>query len=744
MTVNSIDFSNLSGGLNTAFTNEMMADNEFSELKNIDIESKGTLKRRKGMFKHYQPSVEGKGQGFFRLFRKGRVPLEVFAINGKLYQRPIDSIETNELLDYEFDSAQEGYKIVKLKLENAKEDSVITLFEENTLTLSEVDSITEANQFVLASGELKLSLSNDDTAWVDEPTIVDMRSFFEENRFGINYETKSELIAITGLEKGFQKTRNIEATQYKEKLYIATGTKLVEFDGVSAKVVEPHKPTPLEALYIGTNALADDPDNFMTDGVANDLRIDGVTSNLKLGVINTPTILTAHISKPADITEVEYKFMYRRVGTETWTTGQDYSVSKTYSFKPDGIGDYEFDVYARKKAEVVEPPAEPQEETPVRFIVPKYTVKETDENVYLNFSAIHRCNRILLHWERLIMYGDDFNSSMIYISHLKRPEYFPTSNSLSFENKEMGQITSLLRYRDMIVAFTPNSIQALYGKSPEDYQRFTLNTGVGCIAPFSAKVVNNYVVFLSKDGVYLLDSVGITEERANVTKIDTKVENIVSKVENAVAVVDDGQYKLFFPGERKALRTYYEQNWIWTKDESEKLDISNTEEREGILYVQSDLTGAVYYFKEGHWMDDDFVYEDLIVTKEYDFGLPYIDKKIKMMKFLLSTTDRPINLFVSLVGDGNLLVNPMKSYAKVEDGEVVWVEEIMSNLRIASGSVLGTWLMGIDAFGSRDVMHYKERVSGRFKRLRLIISHKEPTSNNLISYGFMLVRGKNR
>lgn len=732
----SVDFSNLSGGLNTAFSNELLASNEFLELKNMEIDSRGTLKRRKGLFKYYDPSVQGFGQGFFRLFRKGRLPIEIFAINGKLYQRPLDSISLNELLDYEYDSVGTGYRVIRLPLTNFKTNTTITLNTDNTLTLANVASITAANQISLSAGFLKLSLPDNLTGWSATPNLTQMRNFFLTNKFGFTYEVPSTELVVTGLPLGFQKIRSIEAVQYKDKMYLATGTKMIVFDGATASVLDPYKPTTLEALYIGTNALADDPSNFMADGVANELRIDGVTSSLRIGVINTKTTLTVYVSKPDTIPSVEYKISYRKVGDANWTLGRDFTTTKTYDFIPTSTGDYEFDVYARKAGDTVA--------TPARFIVPSYTVKSKDENEVLDFSAIHRCNRVLLHWERIIVYGDDYNSSMIYISDLKKPSFFPIPNSLSFENKEMGQITSLVRYRDMLVAFTPSSIQALYGKSPDEYQRVTLNTSIGCISPFSTRVVNNYIVFLSKDGVYLLESVGYTEEKANVTKIDQKVNNIVKRVTNAVGSIHNGQYKVFFPSEKKLLRTYYDQNWSWAKDESEKMDISYANEWDDLLYVQSMSTGTVYYFKDGLYSDDGYVYEDLVVTKEYDFETPYSDKKIKEMKFLLSTSDKTVNLSLSLVGDGNLLVNPNNNRAEVVNGSVVWVEELMANLSIHSGTVMGAWVLGLDGFGRRETVHHKQRISGRFKRLRLMLSHKEATSNNIISFGFIYTVGKSR
>ena len=145
-------------------------------------------------------------------------------------------------------------------------------------------------------------------------------------------------LPITGLPNGFQKDRSIEAVQWKDKLFIATGTELVEYDGMEAKVVEPYKPKPLEALYIGTNGLADFPDNYLEDGEGL-LAINGVIPSMRYGAANQPTTFTTFITKdPAEV--VEYKYEYGKkewatgTGTENLLIGKDWSSSKTWTFTP--------------------------------------------------------------------------------------------------------------------------------------------------------------------------------------------------------------------------------------------------------------------------------------------------------------------------------------------------------------------------------------------------------------------------
>lgn len=532
-----------------------------------------------------------------------------------------------------------------------------------------------------------------------------------------------EVLAIEGLPN-FQGNKQIEAVQFKDKMYIATGTKLVMYDGTTAKVIVPYTPQPLEALYIGTNALADNPDQFITDGESAFLRIDGVTLDKRYGVANSPTTFKAYVSKPTGI--VEYKWEWRKLNTDTWNDWKDHSAFtadlKEVSWVT-STGDYEIRVLARMQGDTF------QEE----YYIPKYTVNETDENKKEDTSNIHACNRIVLHWNRIIMYGDAKQPDMIYISDLDRPDYFPTLNTLRFENERREPLTALVEFRDMLVAFTPTSIQALFGKSPQDYSRLMLSNAIGCIAPFSAQVMENYLAFLSQEGVHILKTLGYTENRANVQKIDTKIDNIIPRDTNACALVVDGQYQLTFPDTQKRFRYYYQQQ-VWSKDESPSLDFVRSYEWEGVTYNQK-TDGSVLVIADSY-TDDGYVYTDHYVTKEYDFGMPYNPKKLKELQMLLHHFGGEQKLAVSVFVDGMNILGQNKSYASINDaGEVVWNIQGNDNVVLDAGTSFGYWKLGESAFGGEHNKIIKLPLSGKGHRVRVEVTHTEPTPTHLLGLG---------
>jgi hypothetical protein len=85
-------YMDFSGGINTETSNERLADNEFTQMQNVDLNSRGSVKKRTGRVSHTNiletnPSVRN-AQGAFFFYRKGQTePDFIFVANGSLYYR---------------------------------------------------------------------------------------------------------------------------------------------------------------------------------------------------------------------------------------------------------------------------------------------------------------------------------------------------------------------------------------------------------------------------------------------------------------------------------------------------------------------------------------------------------------------------------------------------------------------------------------------------------------------------------
>lgn len=455
----------------------------------------------------------------------------------------------------------------------------------------------------------------------DEIVVVDGRFFIN----GVEH-------TVDGVS--FQTERMMEAVQWYQTTYIATGTKLIQWDGTELKVVEPHKPEPLMALYVGTNALAEDPDAFIADGTGATVQLNGVKFSERYGVMNQEFTMTVFSTKPAGTT-IEYKFEYRFpfMPDGTYHLGRDWSENNVYTHKAEGEGTMQFRILARKKGEQL---------SSAQYYVPQYTIKPAvdpdDLNPPQDEGGIHSCNRILLHWERLILYGDTVNVNTIYISHLKYANYFPFPNTLFFETTKTEPLNALVKFRDSIIAFTDTSIQALYGKGPSDYRRVVLNTSLGCIAPRGACVMDNYVAFVSPEGLYYLKSVGYVDDKANVAPLAEKIDNMIPKNDrSAVLTMYQGHLYLGYPEQSKRFR-YHKGLSAWGMDTSEYLDVVSSLVHDNELYhLRKD--GMIVKEDENVWKDLEVDYTCKMVTRYMDFNMPYHIKKMKELQFTARSSE---------------------------------------------------------------------------------------------------------
>lgn len=639
-------YSDFSGGMNTEISNERLADSEMLYLENVDLSSRGSLKKRAGFRRITTNDLNGVGQGMFFYFKDGgnNPPQFVIASGGKLY-----------IQEYAGDTA----KLASIK---------------NT----------------------------------------------DGTDFG-----------------AFQTARPIDATQYKDTLYLATGTKLLTYKGEVdetgnpiVRVLEPYKPTPLEAIYIGTNALADNPDAYIQDRVAGQLAVLGIKPSKRSGVANEVTTFIAYIEKPETMT-VEYKWEYKLQSASTFTLGKDFNVSNTWEFKPTTVGTYTIKVTVRDKAATT---------TTSEYEIPNYEILEVADkrDEIIDHTDIHTCTMIKLHWDRLLLARGDKYPEYLYMSDLNNPAYIPMTNALRFESGRNEAITALQRYRDMLVVFTRTTIQALFGKSPRDYERRLIHDGIGCVAPRSCRIVGNGITFLSEEGVQELRSVGQTQEYLNVKKLDGSVTSLIQPIENAIGAYYNNQYRLNFPDQNIIYRLY-PQDEVWTHDKSSRLHFSSMKSYSGDFFYQDNQTGVLYQLDRSLTSDDGEVYKMVARTKWYDLGAEYNYKKLKKLYILAKHYTKTVNLYVTVYADAREALSVDKSYATVtEQGDTEWVSLQEPNFQFRAGTILGEWVLGVDPLGYTDMsVQMTNLQSGKCRRVQLTFEHRDDSPVEIFSFGIL-------
>lgn len=731
-------YNDFSGGMNTDTSNDRLNNNEFVVLDNVDLLGRGSAKRRTGR-EHYlkQPLPAGTGQGLFHYFRKGQAEPDIIAaVSGKLYiSRPpgfseanaigINGTRTNWFIDkgadvyFSFTAPATGVYALE-----AVGVGGLQIWRGNENLNDKTYTFEEGETYILVVNSYNEEVSGGFTL-VIEPTF---NVIVPENPPTL--KSTWSVIAITGLPDGFQKDLPIEAAQYNSDLFIATGTKLVEYNGTIAKVVEPYKPSSMEAIYIGTNGLADNPDAYIQDGVSAQLSVSGIRPVQRSAVANQPMVFTAFISKPESMTSVEYKWEYRKVGATTWTLGRNFTADangKSWELLVTETGKYEIKVTVRKTGTTTPTPD---------FTITNYPVNEVEDktNQTLPVKGIQKCRKIILHWDRLLLAKDDLNPQQMYISDLNNPRYFPTTNSINFDANKQEPITAMVRYRDMLVIFTRSTIQTLTGKSPLDYRRIMVHDGLGCIADRSAQVIGNHIIFLSNEGIQMLSPTPLTLETLNVKPIDYPIRQSVVRDSNACALVHENQYWLCLPTESVIFRYYYETK-VWVRDTSSKLNIADFLDYNNMVYELT-TDGNLYKQNNSVYNDVDEVYPMIVESKYYDLSIMFNYKKLKNLYVLARHFASNTNLKVTVYSDSALSLTPEKGQAVVSpDGYVVWESTSEPNMHFYAGTILGAWVLGVNPLGDVQLSVQKARVRGKCRRVKVIFEHQQDGPCEIYAFG---------
>jgi hypothetical protein len=323
----------------------------------------------------------------------------------------------------------------------------------------------------------------------------------------------------------------------------------------------------------------------------------------------------------------------------------------------------------------------------------------------------------------------------LYMSHLNTPNYFPSLLNLEFDNPKRESLTTIVHYRNSLVVFTKSSTQALYGTGPDDYRRVMLHTDLGCIAPYGAAVMKNHIGFLSLQGIYALKTMGLTDDKATVEKLDVKIDNLVPRDTNALVVFTDSQLQVTFPSRKQRFR-FYSELGSWTKDFSDKFSFYGMQNIDGDIYCLGDR--ALYLFDKEVYTDDGYVYTNYWETKYLNFGQPYHKKKLKEVQILTAPKDEEMTCTVYVYADEEAVITPDDSYASIVDGAVVWNTVIEPNFHVSGGSTFDEkWVLGDSVLGRNVFAVNKLRLTGKCLRTRIRVSSDEPKENHFMGFAYV-------
>lgn len=546
-------------------------------------------------------------------------------------------------------------------------------------------------------------------------------------------------ITDSGSPWTFQATLPVEAVQYQGSLFVATGTKLVEVSFTTlwvAVTVTPYTPTVQEAIYIGVNALSPNPMAYIADGVATPIVVVGISPAKRQGAVNVNTTLTAYINKPSGVTSIDYKWEYKRSVDTAYTLGRDFTAGapgKSWDLNVSTATDYDIKVTVRDTAV----PA-----TVFSYTFSGYTVTETAIPADLTYTGIQSCRKVLLYWDRIMLYGDSTNPHQMYISDLQNPRFFPSTNSINFDTGKREAIQTIVKFQSYLVIFTNTSIQTLVNKDPSSYERFLIHDSVGCISQKSAQVIGNQIIFQSYEGIQSLTPNPYRVETMSVKRADIPIASEVPKDSDACSLFFDNQYWLCFPSKSVIYRYYFESG-IWAKDVSKsvgaipaRLNITQFAKTGNAVYNLT-TDGNIFIHDNNVYKDVDNVYDMIVETKLHDLSASFNNKKLRRLYLIgKHTSAGSVNLKVKVFADASIVLTPEDgSFTSDGNGYLVWLPRITPNFHFYTGSKIGSMIIGTSPIGSPDLSVQRASINGKCRRMKLNITHSDPIPCELYGFG---------
>ena len=201
-------YMDFSGGINTETSNERLKDNEFTQMVNVDLSSRGSVKKRTGYSTIQAIGLPSDNpQGMFFFYRKDRNnPDIIFAVNGNLYVRKsgqsfVNLLEIEGMASFDENIIVEGVQYYnKLYVATGTNIVVVEVNETNGVYSAKVIEPYEPN-----SNELKYIGTNSLLGFGMSDTINN--AFTNVNQFSVKGLTFKEFGTGKTLINAETKTR---------------------------------------------------------------------------------------------------------------------------------------------------------------------------------------------------------------------------------------------------------------------------------------------------------------------------------------------------------------------------------------------------------------------------------------------------------------------------------------------------------------------------------------------------------
>ena len=576
-------YRNFTGGLNTEQSNETLKESESTILENVDLLSRGSIRKREPHKLVYANTFGGTvagvtnanqmgGQGIFK-FVRGQSTIAIMAHSGKLYgsalssdvagsgiypsggvhdisadnsnwtfqtDNPIDAVQYNDTM-----YIVTGTRIGVLTYDASKAskfnlvDLVSSQINEYQATYVGYNLFDPSNDITNVFKDKISPNTNNFTVNIAQQGVIDTSYNAARNFIFLNNATTTgassylDVSGFTGVILNVKFNNSPSAFVNFQKSNDAVTWTSVSPDGsvATATNVQGTFTFTIGGSYsyfrvsvsgsVGGYITAYTQPKFL-------LR-PPVAGDIVRFVANWDSDVVAHSSLP-----YSFKFEIKKFEDNDYpaTAFQPYSVIPYADIPMDGYGEFDIRVTMQHTgggggATKTSNPA----------ILTPLTVHPQGTKIALSTAsfadAIKSCTRCIVHWNRLILYhglSAPVNPASavvnrIFISELDDFGYFPMYNYVDILSDATQAVTSIVRQRNQLVIFTPTQIYSMTGKSPLDYNLALINDSIGCANGWTPTVIDNDIYFAARDGVYVLRPSAYILNNFNVANISINIAN---------------------------------------------------------------------------------------------------------------------------------------------------------------------------------------------------------------------------
>lgn len=351
---------------------------------------------------------------------------------------------------------------------------------------------------------------------------------------------------------------------------------------------------------------------------------------------------------------------------------------------------------------------------------------------------------------QLVLFG---NHGYLFFSEYDNFNYFPNYNNIYVVENENEYAVSINYFRQYYAIFTNKRIKRMTGTFGSDnFGIYPLNDFIGCVNPKTIRQIQNYIYFLSYNGIYILKQGYLGEGTENVEQVDLPIYNSYNPNSMVKGYTLQNYYALCSKNEAIL---YNFNNQAFYKLKSSDVDSQQTatlnidETRYSIPFqynkLQSDLLYGIRIVKketinskiifdicyqdfteeETERMDNNLTFVSSIETPAMSLGSPTNTKKFKEIYLkLYNSYGKNIPLYVTIKIDDKIVVSP-KNYEVVYDEKTYtysYIEKVESNKTLKGYNVLGTMELGEDPLGERTMQILKMRVGEKGRSIKIILS----------------------